>query len=93
MQKGKEEVKLSLPVAVNLDNPTESEKKKKLVELKSDFSNCKIEGLHTKIMCIFKYFQQTIRKYYLNFFIYNSINLFNKIYELFLYSDNSKKHC
>ena len=29
MQKGKEEVKLSLPVAVNLDNPTESEKKKK----------------------------------------------------------------
>lgn len=28
MQNGKEEVKLSLPVAVNLDNSTESEKKK-----------------------------------------------------------------
>lgn len=26
MQNGKEEVKLSLPVAVNLDNPTESKK-------------------------------------------------------------------
>lgn len=38
MQNGKEEVKLSLPVAVNLDdNSTESEKKKKLAELKSDF--------------------------------------------------------
>ena len=53
----KEEVKLSLPVAVNLDNSTESEKKK-LAELKSDFNNRKIEGLHTKIMCISKYLQQ-----------------------------------
>ena len=57
MWNGKEEVKLSLPVAVNLDNSTESEKKK-LAELKSDLNNCKIEGLHTKIMCISKYLQQ-----------------------------------
>lgn len=28
MQKGKEEVKLSLPVAVNIDNTIKSEKKK-----------------------------------------------------------------
>ena len=68
MQKGKEEVKLSLPVAVNIDNTIKSEKKKS-VELKSDFNNCKIEGLHTKIMYIPKYFQQTIRKYYLKFFL------------------------
>ena len=32
MQKGKEEVKLSLPVAVNLDNSTKSEKKNFTVE-------------------------------------------------------------
>ena len=35
MQNGKEEVKLSLPVAVNLDdNSTESEKKKKISRTK-----------------------------------------------------------
>ena len=84
MQKGKEEVKLSLPVAVNLDNSTKSEKKK-LVELKSYFNNCKIEGLHTKIMCIPKYFQQTIRKYYLKIFIYNSIKLLINDNSLMIY--------